>query len=704
MNKIIRVVGCAMALVTAAHAAEDEQSGDSEQVLDEVVVFAERSSAATKTDALLVEIPQSISVITAEQFTERGSLNFQDVFRYSAGVDTERSGLEVRSDFFSARGFALKQYLDGLNTTPDFVYGSRMEVFTLERAEVLRGPSAVLYGAGSSGGLLNAVSKRPDFDFGAELGVQVGNFDRRQLQADVTGPLGESVAGRLVGVARNGELLSPGQPDDKYVVMPSLTWRAGDRTEITLIGLYQKEDMGTQTYVPLSKTLHADGDDPAIPHDLFIGEPGFNHIDTDRYSTTLLLEHDFNDLVSFSSSSRYINQTVDYAEVYGFPPWEDAERTVIGREFYVLDGDYYIYNTDNNVQLDFETGDFSHRVLFGIDYTLFEHERQEGFSCRGFTGGTCFAGGSPPGLDVYDPVYGLPFDYGFTNAYDFESTQLGFYVQDQISWRDRVSMILGARRDRATSERTGLEKFENDATTFKIGIIAEVADGVSPYLSYSESFTPLFGGDFFGNPFKPQEARQYEGGIKWQPRADSLLTVSYYDIRESNFLQRDPDNIQNRIQSGEIGAKGYEIEAIVNFDNGFGVTANYSYTDAEVLEGTTSHPAGDRVEGIPDHLASLWINKAFFVSEDLSWRIGAGVRQTGDEIDFGQNVLTPTRTLVDAMARVDFEDWRFSLNVNNVADKEFYASCGGNPFDYGFDGTCSPGQTRVIIGTVTKTF
>jgi iron complex outermembrane receptor protein len=705
MYKIISILCCSIVLSAAAYAAQDEnsdqapggQAQDEDKVLEEVTVYAQRTRVATKTDALITEIPQSISIITSDLFEERGAVNYQDVFRYSAGVDTERSGLEVRSDFFSARGFALRQYLDGLNTTPDFIYGSRLEVFMLERAEVLRGPSAVLYGAGSSGGLLNAVTKRPEFEFGGEVGVKVGNFERLQFQGDVTGPLSENVAGRFVGVARTGELLSDGQDDNRYTVNPSLTWHIGEDTELTLIGLYQKEDMGTHTYTPTSKTLLANPpEDPPIAHDTFIGEPGFNHMDNDRYSLTALFSHRFSDLISFRTNNRYLTQTTDYAEVYGFPPWEDAARTIIGREFYVLDADYDIFNSDSNLLFTFDTGSLSHNVLVGIDYTLFEHERQEGFSCRGFTGGTCWSQGSPPGLDVYNPVYGLPFTYGFTNAYATESTQLGIYLQDEIRWGDRLSIVIGGRYDESTSERIGAVKFDNDSDTYKFGVIWEAVDGFSPYLSYAESFTPLFGTNFYGVPYQPQEAEQWEAGIKWQPLPASLVTVSYFDIEETGFLSRDPDNIQNMIQGGAIGATGFEVEALVNFDNGFGFTAAYTALDSEILQGTSSQPSGARPPNLPEKLYSAWLTQDFAMSSGLHWRVGAGARYRGNEVDGPQLTVTPAVTLVDAVVQAFYEDWFFAFNVNNLTDKEYYASCGVS--------TCAPGQTRVYFFEVSKRF
>lgn len=704
MNKLSMAIACTLALAALTR-AQESMSAESE-TLEEVTVLADRARAATKTDTLLTETPQSISVVTEEQIVERGAVYYQDVFRYSAGVATENYGVDTRGDSFAARGFELKQYLDGLNKTPKGLYGSVQEVFTLERAEVLRGPSAVLYGAGSSGGLLNAVSKRPQFESGGEIGVQLGNFDRKQVQVDVTGPFSDAVAGRFVGLLRDGELLSEGQKNDKYVLMPSLTWKPGENTDVTFIGLYQNEDLGTQTYLPMSKTLYANAQNPRIPIDTFLGEPGFNHMKTDQYSGTLLVNHRFNDWLAVTTNNRYLDQSVDYGEVYAtFPygedPFLDEARTEIGRAFYILDDQYTILNSDTHVQMDFQTGPLTHKVLVGLDYTRFEQERAEGYSCRYLYPG-CFGTNTPP-LNVYNPEYGQPFPFGNTNFVDSESTQLGVYLQDQMKWGDRVSFVFGARRDRATSEATLSPEATVHANTFKVGAITEVFRGFSPFVSYSESFTPLFGGDFYGNAYKPQEGRQYEGGIKWQPMRNSLITVSYFDIEDSNFLTADPDNIQNFIQSGVIGSKGVEVEAIVNLENGFGVAANWSYTKAEILEGTTDHPAGDRVENLPAHLASLWLSQNLYLSNDLSMRVAAGVRRQGDKIDYYQIQLTPAVTLVDASVQANFKDWSFGLNVTNLADKEYLATCSRWSATFP-DGMCYVGMTRTIIGTASKKF
>jgi len=714
MKRVTWIFCCVLALTSTAYAqqepsdeADNSTQDASDQTLEEVLVVAQRTQVATKTDALITEIPQSISVVSAETITDIGAVNFEDVFRYTAGVNAGSSGEDVRGDFASARGFSLVQYLDGLNRQPDFLYGSRMEIYTLERAEVLKGPSSVLYGAGSAGGLLNAVSKRPKYEFGADVGLQVGNFDRRELTADVTGPFSESFAGRLVGVWRDGELLSPGEKNDKLVLMPSITWRPGDRTELTFIGLWMDEDLGTQTYVPARKTAYANAaaGDPPIPHNSFLGEPGFNHMKADQLAYTLLFTHRFNDTISFTSNNRYIDQDTDYAEVYLSTSWVDEARTTVYRQFYVLDETYSVLNSDSHVQFDFETGSWSHQLLVAIDYTEFEQDRKEGFSCRGWPYPPCWPTEAPP-LNVYDPVYGIPFTYGFTNAYKTKSTQLGYYVQDQIKVGDRLSIVLGARRDRSTSRATSSPEDSQNADTYRAGIIWEVLDGFSPFVSYSEGFQPVFGGDFYGQPYKPQESNQLEFGVKWQPNANSLVTVSYYDIEETNFLSADPENIQNFLQAGSIGATGYEIEAKLNLPYDFGLMFSYSDTDAKVTESTATAVTGDRVPGIPEKLASVWLDKEFFANRNLTWRAGVGVRYIGDKIDFLQKMKTPSATLGDAMVEATYmDDWSFLLNITNFTDKEWYAQCtadyGGAPLP---EGHCYVGYTRMINFTIRKRF
>jgi iron complex outermembrane receptor protein len=178
---ILLAAASSVSLGSAAQAQETQ--------VGELLVTATRATTATKTDTALIETPQAISVVTAAQIADRGALTMQETLRYSAGVTAEAFGLDTRQDQPVVRGFYSTQYKDGMRTLFGYSLVPRNEVFTLDRVELLRGPSSMLYGAGATGGVVNVVSKRPLFEAGGEVAAQYGSFNRKQFQIDVTGPL-----------------------------------------------------------------------------------------------------------------------------------------------------------------------------------------------------------------------------------------------------------------------------------------------------------------------------------------------------------------------------------------------------------------------------------------------------------------------------------------------------------------------------------
>lgn len=657
-----------------------EMTADSNE-LEKITVVATSARAATKTDADLIEIPQSISVVTAEQISRIGAVNFQDVFRYSAGISTGDSGVDTRLDGFSSRGFATVEYLDGLNRKPDGVYGARMEVFTLERAEVLRGPSAVLYGAGSAGGLLNAVSKTPRPTFGGEVGLQLGTDNRQQLMADLTGGLNDEVSTRFVGVIRDANLQPDDQADDRFLLMPSIKWSPTEDTDITFLFLYQKDNMGTHTYYGVD----LDAEKPPI--DFFAGDKDYNHMDTIHTSGTVMIDHHFTEQISYSGRTRFYDQDTDYGEVYGTLP--DTANDLLNRSFYFLDENYKVLNSDHNINYNFETGAFQHQVLLGMDYTEFRQDREEGW-------------GVAPALMLNNPDYHVDIDDAVLNAYTSKSTQLGMYLQDQIKYDEWLSLVLGVRRDKSTSELAGVKEDPNHATTVRLGLIADVGAGFSPYIGYSESFQPLFGADFYGRPYRPQEGKQSEVGIKYKPQRDTLVTLSYYDVEESNRLVQDPDELQNFLQAGSVASKGYEIEAATTVFDTLSLTAAYSHTNSKVLDDNIAVEEL-RVENTPENLASFLALNEFISDGDMSLSAGIGVRYIGDKTDTSNLYLTPSVTLLDLSMNMSYQDWTLRVNINNALNKEYYATCsaawGPGPIVF-----CSPAMDRSAIATLTRNF
>ena len=680
---------CALVASSGAAFAQEAPSADPE----DVVVTGERALSGTKTDTPVTEIPQSVSVITAEDFHDRAAVNLQDVIRYSAGATSELNGVDTRGDFLAVRGTGAEQYLDGLNRMPGFIYGGRLEIFTVERAELLRGPSSTLYGGGGAGGILNSISKRPQTNFGGEIGIVYGTDDYKQVQLDVTGPIADGLSARLVGLYRDADLQQSSQRNDRITVMPAVTLKPGPDTEVTFIGLYQRDRLGSQTYLPTSKTIDGSGA-TRISDDFYLGEPDFNHTFADHYALSVLVTHRFSDYLTFSSRNRAFEQDTDYQEVFGytgFPggAYADAGRTIAQRAWYLNRAEYTGLNSDNNLVLTVDTGPLVHQILAGFDYTEFRENKQEGF-------------GAAPGLNLYAPVYGVPFVYGVGWATDTKNSQTGFYFQDQIRAWDRVSLVFGARHDDVKSNVNNTQLAANKAWTFRAGIIGDVVKGVSPYFNYSESFLPVFGSNFFGVAYVPRSGRQYEAGIKFQPSSRMLFTVAAYDIKEQNVLIADPNELQNFIQGGSTRSRGIEAEANIKLPANFDVTASYSYTRAEYLV-VDGRQRGDRRENLPEHQASVWTSKRFDLGGDLSVKVGAGVRYQSDKVSFDQLYRIDPVTLADAMVELSYGKWSLSVNGANIFDEKVYTNCSysGGAINEGY---CYLGKDRTVLGTLRRRF
>lgn len=665
------------------------------RTLDEVTVVANRASTATKTDTPLTQTPQAISVVSSELFTDRGARNLQETLRYTAGVTADAYGLDTRSDGSTVRGLDPVQYVDGLRRSYGFSPLARTEVYGLERVEVLRGPSSVLYGAGATGGIINAMTKRPTFtDVGGEVGVQLGNFDRKQFQADVGGNLNDAgtVAGRVVGLVRDAGMQTDEIDDDRIYIAPSLSWR-GESSTFTLLTSYQHDKTASsQQFLPVVATLNAAPGMPRLDPGTFLGDKDFDKLDSRVYSVTALFDHRFNDTVSLRSAVRYLDGKTEFRELYPdtytnpLDPFIDADKRLVNRNAYGVRPDVRSLTSDNALQFDFATGPFQHLLLAGVDYSDYREESLQ-------------LDATPTPIDIYNPVSSGIVINGWNRLPDQRTTQLGVYVQDQIRWADRVSLVLDARRDHARSKTEGLPSQTDNATTFRAGLIGEIGAGVSPYISYSESFLPVTGQDLYGRAFKPMEGDQWEGGIKWQPVETVLVTASAYRITETNRQTNDPDNVLNVIQTGEIESKGVELEGQFAFAQDITLTAAYARNRAKVTKSNFEMEVNQRLNDTPQELASVWLAKGFQIDDVSRLRVGLGGRYVGNSqsLGYGGFIRTPSYTLVDALFEIQVVDWTMALNITNLSDKKYFAPCRNF-------GDCFTGNPRTVTGTVSYRF
>lgn len=654
---------------------------------------AERSATATKTDTPIIETPQSISVITRDRIVDQGAQTIQDALRYSAGVRSDAFGLDSRGDWAFIRGTDFTQYQDGLRLLFDFYNNVRPDPYALERIEILRGPASVLFGQGSVGGVINLISKRPQPEAGREVEAQLGNYGRRQIAADFTGPLTEDGDWlyRLVVLGRDADTQVDFVEDDRAFVAPSLTWQPSAATRWTFLFNFQRDRSGSSTaFLPWSGTV-LPNPNGRIPTSRFVSEPGFDRYDTDQEAYGWQFEHQANETWTLRQNLRYTESEADYRtlypDVFSNPsnPFVDPNQRQVFRFSYVSQPEARAFVVDNQAQARFATGALDHTLLLGLDYSRVRIDGRTGF------------GFEATPFDLFAPVYGNNFVPPAT-ADDPESSarQTGFYVQDQIALGPRWRLLLGLRHDTATNAVEGGERLEDDAVTKRAGLLYLTDSGLAPYVSYTESFLPIAFTDFFTRPYDPLEGKQYEVGVKYQPPGSrTLITAALYDLREENRLTPDPNNPFNEIQLGEARVKGLELEAVASPMRNLDLIATYSYTDTEA---TDAGGGPDQVlAGVPEHLASAWGVYRFAIGDLPGFQAGAGVRYIGESTDETGNIKVPSETLLDAMLAYERGPWRFALNAANLTDEEVIATCLAR-------GDCFYGSRRTVVFTTRYRF
>ncbi len=651
---------------------------------------ATRSGTGTKTDTPLRETPQSISVVTADRVTDQGSTTVQEALRYVPGVFADAYGADSRGDYPRIRGQDPNIYLDGTRVVNTFNFNEwRPEPYTLERIEVLRGPSSVLYGDTSTAGLLNLISKRPQAEAANEIGVQYGSFNRKQVQLDSTGKLtrdGEWLY-RFVGVFRDSNMQTDYVKDDRIVLAPSLTWRPTNNTSWTVLGSYQKDKTGSSTaFLPHEGTLYP-GPNGFIPIKRFTSEPGWDRYRTETGAVSSLFEHRFNDALTVRQNLRYTRVEGIYhglyPDVYSTPdnPFLDAERRTVARYIWARDSVKDNFTSDSNAELKFATGALLHKTLFGIDYRGYKERASSG------------AGYDATPFDLYAPVYTGVTPPVMSAEPDLRQSQLGLYAQDQLRLGPWLA-VLGLRHDDVTSATQGSPVEHYQATTGRAALIYELPFGVTPYVTYAQSFNPVFGSGVCATVCAPQRGEMVELGFKYNPTPGNAINGAIFDTTERNRLASDPDNPLISIQTGKVRIRGAELEVLARITPELDLIGAYTYLDARVESGDNT---GKHVETVPDHQASLWAKYRLSLLGLPGVTLGGGVRYIGTSWDGTDTIRTPDYTLFDAMVGYETGPWRFQVNASNLFDKRHVTTCLAR-------GDCFLGIGRTVLGSATYKF
>lgn len=652
---------------------------------------AKRASAGTKTDTPLIETPYSVSVVTRAQIEAQQPKTIAQALRYTPGINAELAGPQFVTDQLTIRGFQQgtgRMLRDGTRTfLPDFLGWDAPEPYGLERIEVLRGASSVLYGASDPGGQINLVSKRPTIEPLHQVQLQMGNNEYKQGAFDLGGALdNEGIwSYRLTGLFREADAQADHITNRREYIAPAISFRPNEDTEFTLLAEYQKQTGNFANPLPAAGTVFRDPRG-RLDRDTYVGDSAYDFMTNEKTSLGYVFEHRLDDIWTVRQNMRYSDYRQASAEIAIF----GAAGDEFSRYNDERQGDGRLFTIDNQIQANFFTGPVEHTLLTGVDYNngKFNQDQSLNFILQSF--------------DLFNPTYGQPLTTVPFSATSYEQklSQTGVYLQDQVKI-DQWVFMLGGRYDWASNQKDDRDPQTQKDEKFsgRAGIVYLFDNGLAPYASYSESFLPVMGVTLGNTQLDPEIGKQYEVGLKYEPPgANSLYTIAAFDLTKKNATE----NVAGfSRQEGEVRSRGIELEAKTEVVKGFNLIGSYTWNDVEITKTDTDNK-GNTPFRVPEHMASVWGDYTFQGGTLEGLRLGAGARYVGSTFGDTENTFkVDSYAVVDALVsyplgKIDasLKGVELSMNATNLFDENYVAGCFSS---FG----CQYGQQRTVYGTVS---
>lgn len=679
--------------------------------LEEVVVTAhhreyrlDSAEAALGLNLKLLETPAAVSVITEDLLKDQQVNNVDDALRNVAGVTKFKTG-NGGEEKFSIRGFDASQsiYKDGarINNPLNASNIPSTETANIERIEVLKGPSALLYGQGEPGGIINYITKRPEIERGAGVELMYGSDSFKKVEFDATGGIGasETFAARIVGAYQDSDSFRDEVFRERLLLNPSLAWLPDRKTRVVL-GYEYIDDEYTQDRGQVLQGNAVDGYSYGnlLDVDQFFGIPDWNRGTTAESSRVYLVasrqvvdgwrvEFDFNytenQKTNVDSSPSFIGPNLT---VVGAPGTEVANQVAIQPRKTEGEGETIRYNLKNEIEFSDGFG-FAHRALVSFSYEDFSTEST---SFRGdrnvhydvVSGGyfTPDMGPASPGTEEVrigdDIIFGLTNRGDSTNQ-DFD--EYGINLLDYVAFDEHWAWLIGGRYSQYQDK---LNDFDDDNLSLRTGLVYTLQPNLSFYLSYSEGYTNSAGrlGEG-GDPIDAETSAAWELGGKWQLFDDQLLlTATLYDVEKQDVAYvanpNAPENEQYFGNIGTVASSGLELEAVGYITERWRVQAGYAYIDSEITDGGIGDfgsvfPEGNALPGIAEH------NFNAFTFYELP--LGPGFIGMGGGLYYQDEVYisTENRGTYDSWTQVDLAAyykqgrWKLQFNASNITDEDY---------------------------------
>ncbi|MDF5724807.1 MAG: TonB-dependent siderophore receptor [Rhizonema sp. PD37] len=622
------------------------------------------SSTATRTDTPLRDIPQSIQVIPLAVIKDQQITRISDATRNVSGV-SPLSGYGGFSDDYTIRGFTNPNLLrNGFTTSNFFSYGANVE-----RVEVLKGPSSVLYGQIEPGGIVNFVTKQPLSSPYYAADLTAGSFSFYRGSIDLSGPLttDKKLLYRLNVAYENSGSFRDFYHQDIFSVSPVITYKPSENTTLNFEYEYgRRRGLFDRGLPPGSVFL-------TLPISRFLGEPS-DFLSIDYQQGTATVDHRFSKNLqlrsSFSVQSTFDNNVYTQADGNIEPDGRTAPRSnIINRNRRNED---YSWQTDLIGK--FNTGTIAHQLLLGL-----ELRRNTDINPN-------FFGGDVASIDIFNPVYGArPTGTVEQRVFGTRINTTGIYLQDQVTLQSNLKLLVGGRADFVFSDNsakigdgnTTNSNFYDSAFSPRVGLVYQPIEPISLYASYSRSFVPNNSTTASGVSLEPSRGTQYEVGIKSEFFARRLsATLAAYDITKTNIPTTDPNNTDFSIAVGEVKSRGVELDVAGEILPGWKIIASGYLNDAFVSQDNTL-PVGRRLENTAYHGATLWTTYEIQQGSLKGLQLGGGIFYVGSRIANQSDPFTvPSYLRTDAAISYKRGNLRAAVNFKNLFNVKYYDTQG----------------------------
>ncbi|MFW9265337.1 TonB-dependent siderophore receptor, partial [Nostoc sp. CALU 546] len=520
------------------------------------------ANTGSRLDIPLLETPASIGVITEEFIEDKAPRRVEDLAPYISGVTAGNVGQGGLFTDFQIRGFSTgsQVYVNGLRDN----YRSLIRDFAnIERLEILKGFSSLLYGTGSPGGVVNYITKKPQATPSYKFSADIGSFNFYRSEVDLTGPLTDdkNVLYRLILAFQDSDYFVDNVEDNRIFVAPSVTLSTGEGGSLTIEGEYYRQDKDFNTG---AKFFNGE-----FFYDRSYTDPRNSQI-YNHYRIAAYLDQPISKDWSLNLSGQYFNTQREANPIFvalGF------EGDTLTRFYRTIFDDYNQYNLRGEIRGNFNIGETEHKLLAGVEYNKYS-SRFNGVNA-GFFGS----------IDVANPTFDVPIPTGLTNStVDFSDSNWGVYIQDFIKL-GQFRLLAGLRYGGFEYISGGVPAQDDNYISPSIGLVYSLTDSASIYASFSQSTEPQFGLLSDGGFPEARKATQYEVGTKVNLLNDRVsITAALFQLEQTNIAETDPSNPDFSILVGDIRSRGFELDVTGKVTENFSLIAAYTYLDSEVTK------------------------------------------------------------------------------------------------------------------------